>query len=230
MNKKIKVTKDGPYLVTGSVPLEKEYADGDQSAAIEWVKSDPYPLQENCALCRCGATANPPYCDGAHRKISFDGTETAKNIPYLEQAETTRGPGMDLTDAESFCAIALFCHQAGDTWTHAENSGDPGQKKMAIREACACPSGRLVAWEKNSGKPIEPAFEPSISVVESRAQKVSGPLWVKGGIPVESASGMQYEVRNRVTLCRCGKSSNKPFCDGTHTRTGFNDGDPSLRP
>jgi hypothetical protein len=47
-----------------------------------------------------------------------------------------------------------------------------------------------------------------------RAQKRSGPLWVRGGIPVIAADGQAYEVRIRMTLCRCGKSENKPFCNG----------------
>ena len=38
-----------------------------------------------------------------------------------------------------------------------------------------------------------------------------------------SADGFEYEVRNRVTLCRCGQSQNKPFCDGTHAQTKFKD-------
>jgi CDGSH-type Zn-finger protein len=44
----------------------------------------------------------------------------------------------------------------------------------------------------------------------------NGPIWVRGGIPIESAKDEIYEIRNRVTLCGCGRSSNKPFCDGTH--------------
>ncbi|MGH9998927.1 MAG: CDGSH iron-sulfur domain-containing protein [Nitrosopumilaceae archaeon] len=36
--------------------------------------------------------------------------------------------------------------------------------------------------------------------------------------------GTQYEKRNRVTLCRCGASSNKPFCNGSHASIKFNDG------
>jgi CDGSH-type Zn-finger protein len=44
---------------------------------------------------------------------------------------------------------------------------------------------------------------------------------VRGGIAVVSADGEQYEVRNRMTLCRCGASSNKPFCDGTHASIKF---------
>ncbi|UCF09264.1 MAG: CDGSH iron-sulfur domain-containing protein, partial [Thermoplasmata archaeon] len=43
-----------------------------------------------------------------------------------------------------------------------------------------------------------------------------GPIWVRGRIPIESADGHIYEIRNRVTLCRCGWSSNKPFCDSSH--------------
>jgi CDGSH-type Zn-finger protein len=48
-------------------------------------------------------------------------------------------------------------------------------------------------------------------------------LWVRGGIPVISADGFAYEVRNRVTLCRCGASANKPFCDGSHYKISFRD-------
>jgi CDGSH-type Zn-finger protein len=47
---------------------------------------------------------------------------------------------------------------------------------------------------------------------------------VQGGIPVTGSDGQPYQTRNRVTLCRCGKSGNKPFCDGTHIETGFDDG------
>ena len=86
---------------------------------------------------------------------------------------------------------------------------------MAIQEACDCPSGRLVAWDQD-GKAIEPVFEPSIGLVEDTEAGKMGPIWVRGGIPIESADGAGYEIRNRVTLCRCGKSSNKPFCDSSH--------------
>jgi CDGSH-type Zn-finger protein len=39
---------------------------------------------------------------------------------------------------------------------------------------------------------------------------------VRGEIPIQSADGKIYRIRNRVTLCRCGKSLNKPFCDSSH--------------
>lgn len=47
---------------------------------------------ENFALCRCGRSQNAPYCDGAHVKVGFDGTETASRSPYREQSTLVEGP------------------------------------------------------------------------------------------------------------------------------------------
>jgi CDGSH-type Zn-finger protein len=229
-NKKIKITKNGPYLVSGGLPLAKEIIVTDiKGTPIEWDKGASYPNQENYALCRCGKSKNKPYCDGTHTDINFDGTETASKENYLDYAEKTEGPDLDLTDAEALCASARFCHKAGGIWRLVEKSDNPKLKEIAIQEACNCPAGRLVVWDKTTGNPIEPNLEPSISLVEDPEAKVSGPIWVKGGVPIESTDGTQYEIRNRVTLCRCGKSRNKPFCDGHHISAKFTDGDESLR-
>jgi CDGSH-type Zn-finger protein len=215
---KIKVTKNGPYLVSGGIPVSEQLMCVDTDGQCHgWKEGKKYPTQENYALCRCSHSGNKPFCDGTHVKIKFDGTEEAARTPYLEQAGEIEGPGLKLTDAQDFCASARFCHRAGGTWKLTEKSDDPKAKKIAIEEACDCPSGRLVAWGKE-GKAIEPDFGPSIGLVEDTQAKKMGPIWVRGGIPIESADGTLYEVRNRVTLCRCGKSSNKPFCDGSHLK------------
>jgi CDGSH-type Zn-finger protein len=221
-NCKIIVSKDGPYLIFGNLPLAKEAYDADnQGNPGTYEKGEIYPDKENYALCRCGNSSGKPYCDGTHAKIKFDGTETASDKKYLEQAETISGPGIDLTDAQDFCSAGRFCHKG--TWEHAQKSDNPKSKKIAIETACKCPSGRLVCWNKKTGKQIEDIFDPALSLLEDSAARVSGPIWVKGGIPLESANGTKYETRNRMTLCRCGKSSNKPFCDGSHLRAGFRD-------
>ena len=223
--RRIKVVKDGPYLVSGKIPLAKEIIVSDKRGTpIRWEKGEKYPDKETYALCRCGRSKNRPYCDGTHAKVGFDGTETASREKYLEQAETISGPDLILTDAEKLCAVARFCHRVEDTWNLTENSDDPESKEIAIAEACDCPSGRLVAWDKKTGKPIEPDFEPSISIIESPETNISGPIWVKSCVLIESSDGTEYDVRNRVTLCRCGKSKNKPFCDGTHIAIRFTDG------
>jgi CDGSH-type Zn-finger protein len=215
---KIKITKNGPYVASGSVPLSQQSECVDKDDQCHgWKEEKKYPAQETYALCRCGHSRNKPFCDGSHLKVQFDGAETTSHTSYLEQAEEIEGPDLKLTDAEGFCAAARFCHRAGGTWNLTEQSADPQARKTAIEEACDCPSGRLVAWDKN-GKTIEPDFEPSIGLVEDTQAGKMGPIWVRGGIPVESADGATYETRNRVTLCRCGKSLNKPFCDGNHLK------------
>lgn len=229
-NQKVSITKDGPYLVSGNIPLAKERSIiGKSGEPEEWKKGKEYPKQESYALCRCGMSKNKPFCDGAHAKINFDGTETANRKAYIEQAEKLSGPELDLTDAQKFCAAARFCHFGGGTWNNVENSNNPNSKKIAIQTACNCPSGRLVVWDKNTRKPLELKFEQSIGIIEDPQAKVSGPIWLKGGIELVSVDGTNYEPRNRITLCRCGKSKNKPFCDGSHIDAGFNDGDESLK-
>lgn len=224
---KIVVSKNGPYLVSGNLPLAKEIFDTDNAGNPgTYEKGEVCPDQENYALCRCGNSANKPYCDSTHLKIKFNGAETAVNKKYLEQAEKISGPDLDLTDVQDLCAASRFCHKG--TWEHTQKSDNPESKKIAIDTACKCSSGRLVAWDKKTGKPFENKFEPSISLLEDKAAKVSGPIQAKGGIPLESENGTKYETRNRMTLCRCGQSSNKPFCDGSHIAAKFNDGDKSI--
>ncbi len=222
---KIKVTRNGPYIVTGCVPLAEALivigADGEPE---RWEKGREYPVAASYALCRCGATKNAPFCDGTHLKAGFDGKETAGNAPYLDEAEKTVGPEVDLTWSAKICALARFCHRGGDAWTLAEASDKSENRDLAVQESCDCPSGSLVAWDKKTGQPIEPELSPSIGLIENRESGASGPLWVKGGIPVESADGTVYEIRNRVTLCRCGASENKPFCDGAHVGCAFKSG------
>ena len=60
-----------------------------------------------------------------------------------------------------------------------------------------------------------------IGLIEDPVEDCSGPIWLRGGISLTSADGYQYEVRNRITICRCGASRNKPFCDGSHASLKF---------
>lgn len=50
----------------------------------------------------------------------------------------------------------------------------------------------------------------------------NGPYLVKGPIELVDSDGNPYTVeKDTIALCRCGGSTTKPFCDGTHSRTGF---------
>ena len=52
----------------------------------------------------------------------------------------------------------------------------------------------------------------------------NGPLRLKGSFTIKDSEGNPYDLAGReaLALCRCGHSENKPFCDGTHNRAGFN--------
>ncbi len=214
---RITVTPNGPYLVNGDVPVaEQHIVTNAKGESMEWIEGKRFEHEAAFALCRCGHSANKPFCDGTHQKIGFDGTETAGREPYAEQAGEIEGPAMVLKDAESLCAFARFCDTHGQVWNLVQRPDHAEARKWVEHQAGHCPGGRLVAVDRATGRELEPVFEPSIGLVEDTAKRVSGPLWVRGGIPVAGADGREYEARNRVALCRCGRSGNKPYCDGSH--------------
>jgi CDGSH-type Zn-finger protein len=226
---RIQVSENGPYIVSGWTPLAKLIIGTDSDGyPVSYVVGDEYPPEETYALCRCGQSKSKPFCDGTHAKIRFDGTEIASRVPYLTRARKIEGPDLKLTDVPDLCNHAGFCLRAGGIGNLTRSSDDPEAKRLAIEEAGNCTSGRLVAWHKELDKSIEPEFAPSIALVEEPHKGCSGPIWVRGSVRVASSDGDDYEVRNRVALCRCGASSNKPFCDGSHMVIRFTDGDTSL--
>lgn len=222
---RIRILKDGPYIVTGYVPLSEK---------VIVPKGDGYVYEEGRALpqkaiyslCRCGKTKTPPFCDGAHVVSHFDGTETACKTDYHVRAARIVGSGIDLLD-DGRCAFARFCHRdSGDAWELAEDSASEFHHSEAIIAANECPAGRLTAVEKD-GTEHEPEYSPAIEILQDPEERVSGGIFVKGGIPIESADGSVYEIRNRVVLCRCGFSGNKPFCDSRHVSEAYDDQNPT---
>jgi CDGSH-type Zn-finger protein len=219
---KVQIIKNGPYMVTGGLPLKKQTI-GTNSAgeSVKWIEGQSYPAQATYALCRCGQSAKKPFCDGSHAKVGFDGTETASRETYQKQAEVTQGPTLSLADVKQLCAFARFCDPNGQVWNLVTETDNPSAKRYFVRQVGECPSGRLVAWDNSTGKSIEPKYDSSIGLTEDPANQCAGPVWLRGGVQVIGSDGFHYEVRDRVTLCRCGASQNKPFCDGTHASIKF---------
>ena len=222
---KITVSKDGPYIVSGKVPLSVQIISPNREGlSWDWKEDRAIKTDEEYSLCRCGQSKNKPFCDNSHLKVKFDGKETASRRPYVRKAEVFEGPTVLLSDAEELCAFARFCDPGGKIWGLLDQTDDPEARKLVIREANQCPSGRLVVHDKKTGKEMEKKLDPAIGIVEDPALGVSGPLGIQGGINIESADGTPYEIRNKVTLCRCGASVNKPFCNGSHASIKFKDG------
>jgi CDGSH-type Zn-finger protein len=223
---RIQVTKDGPYVVTGGVPLAKQFivpdAKGQSASWRQGQGPDAFPPQDTYALCRCGKSAKKPFCDGTHAKVGFDGTEKAKLAFSPGDAQKFPGPKDTLVDeGQGYCAFARFCDPNGRVWNNVKGASTPAQQAAFEAQVGRCPAGRLLAIKNQTGQPVEPELPPQIGVIEDVG--FSGALWVQGGVQISGENG-DYQVRNRVTLCRCGRSGNKPLCDGSHAADPkFND-------
>jgi len=213
---KITVERDGPYRVSGGIPLsEQEIVKDAEGFSETWRTGKTYPPQDDYALCRCGHARTAPFCDGSH-SCRTNLTETAPYHPCPDQVRRYDGPFLSLSDCTPLCASAKFCDRAGGIWSLTTSPDSAEAEGIAITEAGNCPSGRLVIRNAARSAPIEPHLEPSLGLVEYPDGAGHGPVWVRGGVLIESADSKPYPVRNRVTLCRCGRSANKPFCDGSH--------------
>ncbi|HTN49312.1 MAG TPA: CDGSH iron-sulfur domain-containing protein [Burkholderiaceae bacterium] len=81
-----------------------------------------------------------------------------------------------------------------------------------------CPTGALTAVTPD-GAPLEAPAAANVASVQPR-----GPIYLRGRITVRGADHASWAEYTRIALCRCGASANKPFCDGSHTQSGFADG------
>jgi len=210
-NLKIKILQNGPYMVTGGVPLKEETIVLDMNGkADKWKEVKKLYPECTYMLCRCGKSRDKPFCTGDH--TGCDLTETAPRNTYDERASVVaQNNEIKLKQDFSLCVRAGFCHGKSHVDKNIEKKETLG---TALQQTYDCPGGSLLILIDKEKK--EPKFEKCISATTTPSK--TGPLFVKGGIPVHSSDGYVYEVRNRVALCTCGKSKNKPFCDGMHNR------------
>jgi Uncharacterized conserved protein len=81
-----------------------------------------------------------------------------------------------------------------------------------------CPSGALsYIMNEELKKGEEVTVDTIVEVMPN------GPLLVYGNITVKGKNGEETKKNKVTALCRCGQSANKPYCDGSHTKTGFKD-------
>jgi uncharacterized Fe-S cluster protein YjdI len=78
----------------------------------------------------------------------------------------------------------------------------------------SCPTSAL-RYERLDGEAQEEGVEPTTIQV-----RLNGPLWVRGKLRIIDQDGSVREL-SRAVLCRCGQSSNRPFCDNTHRKINF---------
>ena len=216
---KITVRRNGPYSVRGQVPLvRKEPVMSEHGEPLTWKKGETLPTGFGYILCRCGQSAAKPFCDGTHEDLDFDGTETADTNEIVQRETGYEGSSLVLKDDRSLCMHAGFCgNRVSNVWEMIKDSEDTQVRAQIIAMVEKCPSGALAFSLSPQDENVEPSLPMEIAVT------LDGALWVSGGVPIERYDGQPFETRNRVTLCRCGASSKKPLCDGSHKEIGFSD-------
>lgn len=126
---------DGPLYAWGDIEIR------DKEGEVLY-------RETRAALCRCGASANKPFCDNTHKEVDF------------------------------------------------QHNGSLGENHLSPEEA-----------SKGNALAIVPT--------------PNGPLLLRGEVEIRNAAGEASYRGGKAALCRCGRSGNKPFCDGNHARTGW---------
>lgn len=196
----ITVVKNGPYIVRDL----KNFRDSEER---------PLPVQPVMSLCRCGASRTKPYCDGSHTEISFIGEKDPHRVPG--KVSEWKGKNITIVDNTNVCSRHMSCINNLPQVFEEENP-DAVNVKRIIDTIRQCPSGALTY--KMGGRHCQ-AFkrEPAITIARNGPFKVVGAIRLKDDMKSEPACPEHY------TLCRCGHSRNKPFCDGSHLEIGFKD-------
>lgn len=188
----------GPYTV---VDVEE----------MEYLKGEKVPVRRVMLLCRCGKSASQPFCDGSHEKDSFA-------VP--QRSERGRHRYKDYVGKNITIRFSLrVCSHAGVCFTKLPAVFDRDKKPWIMPDGAAvqeiidiihrCPSGALSYSMAEDAVPCRKR-PPKIVIIEP------GPFNVQGGVKIRDGGGAEPYNPEHYCLCRCGKTRNAPFCDGSH--------------
>ncbi|PSR15249.1 MAG: hypothetical protein DA408_02185 [Bacteroidetes bacterium] len=115
--------------------------------------------------------------------------------------------------AECVKALPQVYNPAAKPWIAIENATSEALRAQVRK----CPSGALTFFENNAttGEATAVAAETKIEVFPN------GPLLVHGALQVVDQAGNTETKSPKTAFCRCGASGNKPYCDGSHAKVGF---------
>jgi CDGSH-type Zn-finger protein len=203
---RIRPTENGPYLVSGLTDLRN--------------RKGPVESRPKMALCRCGQSSTKPFCDGTHSKVGFSSEKQDGRVP--DRRENYQGPEITIHDNRGICAHAGRCtdglpevfRMRQEPWIDPE-----GASPERISEVIGtCPSGAL-SYSVDGQEHRDREASPAIFI------SPNGPYVVSGGPSLADTERGEGASTEHFTLCRCGGSKNKPFCDGTHWHQKFVDDD-----
>ncbi len=198
MNKQtIRVIKDGPIKASGFSAIHY----GGQKLSVE---GDAF-------LCRCGQSSNAPFCDGTHSRINFSGKN---EVAEPQEIRVWEGQSLKTYFNPNICMHAGACAPLNEL-RKRELAGDADAAEQIEKTVLACPSGALT-YERIDDTARSKVESDEIYITEG------GEIRVSCDVATEGFDLQDRQPSNRFTLCRCGLSKNKPFCDASHSeRTDF---------
>lgn len=225
MKPKILPLPNGPYYLINDMQPKVVYN-------LQNFKGKPLSTTVGIALCRCGASKNKPFCDGTHNVIGFSSAnktlEENDDIKKTAIKDKRRDyPGKEITvhDNRKICSHAAECvNNLSSVFKLGSRPWiNPDASKMndIIDVVRRCPSGALsYSIDGVEYRDPEEQRNPTVTVLKN------GPYHITGGIELigENIQFGEGASKEHYTLCRCGASENKPFCDGAHKSSKFNDG------
>src|ERR1700733_6023063 len=210
----IRIEAKGPLLVTNVEDIH------------DWL-GRPLPTRPLTALCRCGASAMKPYCDGSHVR-GFDDAKDPGRLP--DRRDTYIGQQVTIFDNRGTCQHSGFCTDRLSTVFKVDKepfvAPSGGRMDEIIRAVRDCPSGALSyafdGIEARAEVDYHGIRAPSIEVSKDGPYRITGTVTLLDADddPVVRNAGASTE---HYTLCRCGHAQNKPFCTGMHWSIKFRD-------
>jgi CDGSH-type Zn-finger protein/truncated hemoglobin YjbI len=211
----IQVSSRGPYLVTNPHRL------------VDWL-GESASVRPQMALCRCGKSQIKPLCDGTHASIGFKDEKDPARVP--DQLRTYVGQQVAILDNRGSCQHSGFCTDRLARVFHSREepfvTPSGGRMDEIIRAVRDCPSGALSyaidGVEAREDVDHHGTREQTIEITRDGPYRVTGAIALldHAGDEVVQAAGAS---REHYALCRCGSSSNKPFCSGMHWSIEFRD-------
>ena len=195
-------------LSEGAAPLRaggdaRAVAAADQLAALASRASQGFDLTAAAAASAAPVGAAPEAAAAAPPSSVSAGVETVQGRQIELQFEAKR------CIHSRFCvtwAPRVFLANVQGPWIHP----DAVPVERLVEVAHACPSG-AIRYRRKDGAPEEPAPEVNLATVRE-----AGPYAFRAALQIDGVP-----AGFRATLCRCGASKNKPYCDGSHHEIGF---------
>ena len=221
---KILPLPNGPfYLLNDTEPKVVENLQNSKGELLSTVRG--------VALCRCGASNNKPFCDGTHGTIGFlsENKTTAANkdnsskVMIKDKRKDYVGKEITIHDNRRICSHAAECVNNLSSVFKLNSrpwiNPDSARTEEIIDTIRKCPSGALSYSIDGIEHRDQNERRPKVTVSKD------GPYLITGGIDLigDNIQWAEGASKEHYTLCRCGASNNKPFCDGMHRTVNFKD-------